>query len=613
MLEQLSSPALLKGLTLSQKQALAQEIRDKIIKTVSENGGHLASNLGAVELTIALHSVLDAPRDQLIFDVGHQCYTHKLLTGRYEAFGTLRQQGGLSGFTRPDESAYDLVASGHASDSLSLALGLARARDLQGDSRAVVAVLGDGALTGGMCYEALNDAGQRNTRLVIVLNDNEMSISKNVGSMSKYLTHMRQSSLYRRFKQRLRQAVNRMPKGGGRMERLLTRIKEALKTLLVGDRFFDSLDIDYLGPIDGHDIEEMEKIFKSALTYDRPVVVHVVTKKGKGYPQAEDTPDKYHALSPKNAAPAKGRSCAALVGKWLVEAGARDEKLACISAAMLSGTGLATFERAFPERCFDVGIAEEHAAALAAGMAINGVKPYLALYSTFLQRACDQINITICLNRAPVRLLIDRGGLNGPDGETHQGVFDLGLLRALPGLTLCAPSSLLELKAMLDMSLEAKGPFAIRYPKALPEGDESETLIPYSWGWLKDGQDACLISYGQTLPEAMEAEPLLEKQGVSVCVVSARFLKPIDEASVKKIFASCPRVFVAEDSVFCGSLYEELSALRPQGTRVYGRCVPDQYIPQGSVLEQLRLCGLDARSLCAWIEKELASEARHES
>ena len=604
-MEQLSSPALLKGLTLGQKQALAQEIRGKIIETVSENGGHLASNLGAVELTIALHSVLDAPRDQLVFDVGHQCYAHKLLTGRYEAFGTLRQKGGLSGFTRPDESAYDLVASGHASDSLSLALGLARARDLQGDGRAVVAVLGDGALTGGMCYEMLNDAGQRHTRLVIVLNDNEMSISRNVGSMSKHLTHMRQSGLYRRFKQRLRQAVNRMPKGGGRMERMLTRIKDALKTLLVGDRFFDSLDIDYLGPIDGHDIGEMERILKSALTYDRPVVVHVVTKKGKGYPPAEDTPDKYHSLPPKNAASAKGSSCATAVGKWLVEAGARDEKLACISAAMLSGTGLDAFECAFPRRCFDVGIAEEHAAALAAGMAINGVKPYLALYSTFLQRAYDQININICLNRAPVRLLIDRGGLNGPDGETHQGVFDLSLLRALPGLTLCAPSSLQELRAMLDMSLEARGPIAIRYPKALPEGEESEKLIPGSWGWLKDGKDACLISYGQTLPEAMAAAALLEREGISMCVVSARFLKPIDQASLDKIFADFPRVFVAEDSVFCGSLYEEICALCPEHARVFGRCVPDRYIPQGSVSEQLGLCGLDAQSLCAWIREEL--------
>ncbi len=608
MLEKLSSPADLKKLSLSEKQALAGEMRGVIIDTVLENGGHFASNLGAVELTIALHSVLDCPKDKLLFDVGHQSYAHKLLTGRYARFGTLRQQGGISGFTRPDESEYDLVASGHASDSLSLALGLARARDLKGEDHAVVAVLGDGALTGGMCYEALNDAGQSLARMVIVLNDNEMSISKNVGSVSRHLTHMRQSSGYRSMKQRLRGLITRLPKGGKRTEKLLSRVKNALKALLINDRFFDSLGVDYLGPIDGHDIGEIEKVLRSALSYDRPVVVHVVTRKGKGYPPAEQTPDKYHSLSPKTGTDAGGVSCARVVGEWLLDNARRDETLACVSAAMLGGTGLDVFHKAHPERCFDVGIAEEHAAALAAGLALDGIKPYLALYSTFLQRAYDQINLDICLNRAPVRLLIDRGGFNGPDGETHQGVFDVGLLRAMPHLTLCAPSHTGELKAMLDLSRDASVPFAVRYPKQLPEGEYESGLQVGRWKTLRSGKDVCIIAYGAILKEAGEACERLKEIGIEAALVNARFLKPLDETLLRELFSGYGRVFVPEDCVGPGSLGEAVAALSPRTVDVLTRCVPDAYIPQGTVKQQTLACGLDAQSLAFWVSDAMAKE-----
>ncbi len=593
MLETISSPAQLKTMSLAQKQALAGEIRKTITDTVLLNGGHLASNLGAVELTIALHSVLSAPKDKIFFDVGHQCYAHKLLTGRYARFDTLRKMGGVSGFTRPGESEYDHAASGHASDAISLALGMARARDLCGEDYAVAAVVGDGALTGGMCYEALNDAGQSKARMLIVLNDNEMSISRNVGSLSKHLTHMRQSSLYRSFKQYLRKLINRMPRGSRFTEKLLTRIKDSLKTLFVSDLFFDSLDIEYLGPIDGHDIREMERVMKSALTYDKPVVVHVITKKGKGYAPAEEIPDRFHSVPPKDASlEENGETAAAKVGEWLLEKAKADPDIVCVSAAMLSGTGLDAFSKENPERCFDVGIAEEHAAAMAAGLALGGKKPYLALYSTFLQRAYDQMNTDIALNRAPVRLLVDRSGLNGPDGETHQGVFDTGLLRGLPGMTVCAPASILELKQILELSLKNDRPMAIKYPKKLPAGEITVFSIG-EWEEMRAGTDVCLIAYGRMVSIALETANALKENGVSAGVANARFLKPIDETMLSRILNSYPLIYTLEDTVLAGSLGEEIATRSEGKTKVVVKCAPDRFIPSGTISQQLDFCGLD--------------------
>ena len=572
---------------------------------MNENGGHLASNLGTVEMTIALHSVLNAPTDKLIFDVGHQCYTHKLLTGRNESFNTLRKFGGISGFTRPYESEYDLVASGHASDSISLALGFAKARDLKGEDYNVAVVLGDGALTGGMCYEALNDAGQSKTRMLIVLNDNEMSISHNVGSMSKHLTHMRQSNFYRGFKQFLRKLINRMPKGGGRLERFLSRIKDSLKALLVSDMFFEALNIEYLGPIDGHDIKEMERVFKTALTYEKPVVVHVVTKKGYGYEPAEKNPSAYHGVNAKShASEEKAVSCGKAVSDWLIKKAATDDTLVCISAAMLSGTGLDTFSTVYPDRCFDVAIAEAHGAAFAAGLALNGMKPYIALYSTFAQRAYDQININICLNRAPVKILIDRSGLNGPDGETHQGVFDTGFLSALPNLTVAAPATVNELYRMLSLSYESCEPFAVKYPKALPEGNKCDAFLIGSWHTAHKGHDVAIITYGRMLSVAEKALDLLKAYGLEPTLVNARFIKPIDVKLLQKIINSHKLIFVVEDSVESGSLGQKIS----EYTKSVSLCVPDSYIPAGTVEEQLKLCGLDAETIADKIMRKARKE-----
>ncbi|MCR4622010.1 MAG: 1-deoxy-D-xylulose-5-phosphate synthase [Clostridiales bacterium] len=616
MLEKIDSPRQLKSLSLKEKQALAGEIREKIIDTVSRNGGHLASNLGAVELTIALHSVLDAPKDKLLFDVGHQCYAHKLLTGRYERFSSLRKAGGISGFTRRDESEYDEVNSGHASDSVSLALGMARARELRGEDCNIALVLGDGALTGGMVYEALNDAGLSCAKMLIVLNDNEMSISKNVGSLAKHLTRMRQSGGYRGLKQSVKKLIYRLPKGGKSTERLFTRIKNAVKALFVSDQFFESLEIEYLGPIDGHDIGEMERVFSKALTYDVPVLVHVVTKKGKGYPPAEETPGLFHGVGPFDRLTGKPlrtraeHSCGKAVANWLISRAETNKRICAVSAAMLDGTGLSAFNDAFPDRCFDVGIAEGHAAGMAAGMALNGMKPYLALYSTFMQRAYDQINLNICLNRAPVTLLIDRSGLNGADGETHQGVFDTSLLCGLPGLCVAVPASINELERMMELSLEADMPFAVKYPKSLPEGHSDAVFGIGEWDKTRNGHAACIISCGRMLKTANEAADKLASSGIDCAIVNARFLKPLDEALLKQVFAENRFVFTLEDSVRTGSLGEEIASRAPAGVHVRLLCVPDKYIPAGSAEEQLKMCALDAESVAGAVYETLKEGER---
>ena len=607
MLEKIASPRDLAALSLKDKELLAQEIRDVILDTVSENGGHLASNLGSVEMTIAMHSVFHAPQDKIVFDVGHQCYAHKLLTGRFGTFSTLRKKDGISGFTRNKESEYDTVCSGHASDSLSLALGFARARDLRNGKENVVAVLGDGALTGGMCYEALNDAGQNKDRLIILLNDNEMSISRNVGAMSRYLTHLRQSRLYRGFKQLVRETINRMPRGGKRTERLFSKIKDALKVLFVRDTFFDSLGVDYLGPVDGHDIKEMQRVFENAKGYDRPVVIHCVTQKGKGYPPAQREPNRFHGVAPFDKATGVSRkpaekTCGKTACEFLIEKAKSDERIVCISAAMLSGTGMEDYAAAFPKRCFDVGIAEEHAMAMAAGMALGGKRPFVAMYATFLQRAADQININVCLNGAPVTVLVDRYGLNGADGETHQGVFANALLSPLPGLTIAVPSDRRALERMLEMSPELNGPLAICYGKTLPEGNDEGKILPGTWKTVREEKDVCLITYGRLLHrvEAMSGFTL----------VDARFIKPVDRELLSRLRTTHRVFFVAEEMVKAGGIGEAVTDFfaADKEVCVYTRCIPDRYIPCGTTDEQLTMCGLDNDSLKQWMKAGLNHE-----
>ena len=616
MLETISSPKDLKALTLGQKKALAEEIRSEILNTVSKNGGHLASNLGTVELTIALHSVMDLPSDKLIFDVGHQCYTHKLLTGRQDAFHTLRKSGGISGFTRIDESEYDVNCSGHASDSISLAVGMAKARDLMGGKEKIAVLLGDGALSGGMCFEALNDAGQSRTPLVIVLNDNEMSISKNVGAISKYLTHMRQSGIYRGFKQFVRSLVDKLPSGGKGTRKFLTRMKDAFKSLVVSDSFFGSLDVEYLGPIDGHDIRELERVLKKAFTYDKPVVVHAVTKKGKGYRFAEEQPHKFHGVDPFNPATGeplkkKAPTMGAFAAAKLAEMGNGNQSVAAITAGMLDGTGLECFRKIHPERCYDVGISEEHAAALAAGMSLKGMRPYLAVYSTFLQRAYDQVNIDICLNKVPVTLLIDRAGLNGADGETHQGVFDVSLLMGLPNLTICSPATRQELMRDMELSLEQSGPFAIRYPKTLPEGNY-EPFEAGVWEEVEPISDNVIITFGRMTEICGRVCEKLKEKGISAGLVNARTLKPMDEKELKRIAETAKHVFTVEDDMLPGS-FGNAAAGRLRTYRhdldITVLALPERYIPAGSIEQQLKMCGLDADTITSKMITKIQEQA----
>lgn len=613
MLNRIHSPRDLKALTAAERRELAAEIRAELIQTVSQTGGHLASNLGSVELTIALHTVFDAPEDCIVFDVGHQAYTHKILTGRAGRMCSLRQKGGLSGFPRLAESQYDVNCAGHASDAISVALGLARARDLRGENHRVVAVVGDGALTGGLCYEALNDAGQRQTSLMIVLNDNAMSISRNVGAMSAHLTHMRQSGVYLSFKQALRRLLGRIPRVGNRLFRLLSRLRDSLRSLFIADTFFDSLNIEYLGPIDGHDTEEMIRTFARAREMKEPVVIHVVTRKGCGYQPAENQPERFHGVAPfmvetGEAYQEGGASSGTIAAEELIRRARTDGRIACLSAAMLNGTGMEDFAKAFPERCFDVGIAEAHEITMASGLALGGMKPYAAIYSTFLQRAYDHVMMEMCLNRAPLTLLIDRAGLNGADGETHQGVYDLAFLRAMPNLIVAAPRDGGELRALLRLSFAVEAPMAIRYPKSLADTPCAEPMEIGKWHQLREGSDLSLIACGRMVDTALAVSANLEARGIEARVINARFIKPMDEAMLARVAAERAPVITLEDGVVAGGFGEGVRRALPAGLNVFNVGVPDRFIAHASVKEQMQECEMDAESVTALALRALGKE-----
>ncbi|MBQ1257080.1 MAG: 1-deoxy-D-xylulose-5-phosphate synthase [Clostridia bacterium] len=613
MLKNIKSPADVKCLTMKEKYALSEEIREALLDIVSETGGHLASNLGSIEMTVALHSVFDAPKDKLVFDVGHQAYAHKMLTGRFDRMRTIRKKGGLSGFTRIEESEYDANCAGHASDSISIALGMARARKLKNEDYHVVCVVGDGALTGGMCYEALNDAGHTKTPMIIVLNDNAMSISSNVGAMSKHLTNMRQSNAYRQIKQKIRRMLERIPRMGKPAVRVLSKIRDVFKSLLINDLFFDALGIEYLGPVDGHDIAEMERVFARAKLYDEPVLIHVVTKKGRGYSYAEVEPEQYHGVQPFDmksgeAKKASGKSAGAIAVKKLIELAEKDERIVAVSAAMLAGTGLDVFEKAYPERTYDVGIAEEHAVSMAAGLALGGMKPYVALYSTFLQRSFDQVMMDVCLNNAPVTFLIDRAGLNGADGETHQGIFDMAYLRMIPNLIVAAPADTAELAHLIDLSADTFSPMAIRYPKSLAFSDAEKTFGIGQWDKISEGKDITLIAAGRMVEIAMEAREKLSVSGVSASVVNARFIKPMDETMLDAIRDGQMPVVVLEDGIVEGGMGEEV--MRQLKSRGFSSSIdfigaPDAFIAHASIAEQTKDNRMDAESVAQCALKAL--------
>ena len=612
MLKDIQNPSELKKLSIRELEALAAEIREELIQTVSETGGHLASNLGIVELTLAMHYVYDCPEDKFVFDVGHQSYVHKLLTGRYERFSTLRTQGGLSGFPDADESIYDTFVAGHASTAISAALGLARTRDIMHGENHIVAVVGDGALTGGMCYEALNDAGQSKTPMTVILNDNEMSISPNVGALRHYLDGLRQSKSYRAFKRGVRRWLEKIPRIGVPIFHLIEKLRDALKLLFVDGQFFEALGFVYLGPIDGHDIKHMIRVLKRAREDQRPVMVHVLTQKGKGYRPAENHPDEYHGVVPFYIESGKSRSampsvsCGKIVAHQLSEAAYSDIRVCVTSAAMVAGTGMEEFQKNHPDRFFDVGIAEEHAVTMAAGMASAGMKPYVAIYSTFMQRCYDQMMNDVCRCNLPVTFLLDRSGFVGADGKTHQGLYDLSYMRSMPNLVIAAPRDVRDLKKLVDLSLSLNAPMAIRYPKEgldLGAGMAAQQELKVGeWELLSDGADVVFFAAGPMVQTAMQASIELMGKQIQAAVVDARFIKPMDETLLLKKSKEARIVVTLEENTVMGGLGEGIAHVLAAHHCVKPMLIlgaPDDFVAQGSISEQRNACELSVDAICA--------------
>ncbi len=603
-LNNLLSPDQLKSCSEEELQALAEEMRQRIIETVQKNGGHLASNLGVVELTLALHRVFACPEDKLIFDVGHQCYAHKLLTGRQQLFDGLRKTDGLSGFPSRAESEYDAFADGHASTAISAAVGLCRARDLQGQSHKVVAVVGDGAMTGGMCYEALNDVGQRKTPLIIVLNDNEMSIDKNVGALSQHLTHMRVSRGWLGTKKVVSEGLRRIPLAGKGLYRMFRRVKNSVRNVFVKDRFFSSLGIRYFGPIDGHDIQEMERVFRRVRDMQEPVVVHVVTTKGKGNAQAEEMPERYHGVSPSGKK--GGASFGSAAGAYITGLAEENEKICVVTAAMTDSTGFGPFRMKYPKRLFDVGIAEEHAVTLASGLAAGGMRPVVAVYETFMQRGFDQMLMDVCLQKLPVLFLMDRAGLGADDGPTHHGVFALPMLQSMPGLVVWAPRCVKEMEGMLAAAFMQEGPVAILYPRAEEEGQpEFGRFVPGKWETLRRGEDGAILTFSSMVKTAMDAAARLEEKGISMTVVNASQLSPLDEETLTRL-AKMP-LYTLEESQLIGGFGSRVAQvcgrhkLQPPRMQLG---IPDEFVPFGDRRELLRRLEMDDGSIARKIVED---------
>lgn len=610
LISSLKLPDDLKSLNADQLNIVASEIREYMIRTVADNGGHLAASLGVVELAVALHSSYNSPIDRIIWDVGHQSYPHKLLTGRWDQFLTLRQHEGLCGFPKPSESEHDPFTTGHSSTSISAALGLALARDYEGKDFKVVAVIGDGALTGGMAYEALNHAGHIKANIRVVLNDNKMSISSNVGGMSAYLGRIRSDPKYSRIKKDFEQFVNRVPLIGKRLVDSAEKIKGGLKYLIMPGIIFEELGFTYFGPVDGHNIAAVKNVIKQADKMNGPVLVHVVTEKGKGYYFAEKSPEIFHGIGPfdlSNGLPLKKKKSFTytdIFGQTLLKLGRDNQKIVAITAAMTAGTGLTKFSREYPERFYDVGIAEQHGVTLAAALAAGGMRPVVAIYSTFLQRAYDQILHDTCLQKLPVVFAVDRAGIIGEDGETHQGLFDLSFMRSIPNMTIMAPANEDELQHMLFTALDYReGPVAIRYPRDKVEGVEltEPQLLPWGKGdLLRRGEDLLIVAAGSVVKTAMDAAEKLFWQGIKTAVINARFVKPLDEELILSWARKCKRVITIEENVLAGGfgsgvmeLFEKRGLIIP----VKRLGVDDQFIGHGSRAQMLSRCNLDADSI----------------
>ncbi|MBQ8507906.1 MAG: 1-deoxy-D-xylulose-5-phosphate synthase [Clostridia bacterium] len=610
MLKDIKNPAQLKDMSIRDLQALAEEIRTELVGAVAECGGHLASNLGVVELTIAMHRVFDCPEDKFVFDVGHQSYVHKLLTGRYEQFHSLRKEGGISGFPSAEESEYDCFVAGHASTAISAALGMARTRDIMHAENRIIAVVGDGALTGGMCYEALNDAGQSETPLIVILNDNEMSISRNVGALSRHLDRMRQSKGYKNLKSSVRRGLGKIPGVGQPIVRCFEKLKNSIKAFFIDDKFFEALGFTYIGPVDGHNLKQLIRVLKRAKDDKRPLLIHVVTQKGRGYQPAENHPDTFHGVAPFYVESGKSRKdesevgCGSIVAQQLSEMAQSDIRLCVVSAAMPTGTGMTGFQEAHPERFFDVGIAEEHAVTMAAGMASAGMKPYVAIYSTFMQRAYDQILNDVCRCELPVTFLLDRAGFVGADGATHQGLFDLSYLRSMPNMIIAAPRDVRDLKKLVELSTAVNKPMAIRYPKAGmdlgPGIAAQEPLEIGKWELLSSGADVMFYAVGPMVQIAMQASIELMGKGIHAGVVDARFIKPMDEKLLLDTAKEAKLAVVLEENTLCGGLGEGIMRILSENgakVRAIALGAPDRFVPHARISQQRKACGLSVEEI----------------
>ncbi len=609
-LENIDSPEDLKLLGIDDLEVLSKEIRKEIIHTVSCTGGHLASNLGVVELTLALHYVFESPEDRMVWDVGHQCYTHKLITGRRKQFHTLRQYKGISGFPKPAESPHDQFGTGHSSTSISAALGMALARDLKGEDYHVIAIIGDGAMTAGLSFEALNNAGHLKVPMIVVLNDNEMSISKNVGAISKYLNKILTTDFYKRIKKDTKNILEGIPRLGTSMSRFAHKLEETVKGFFLPGQLFEEFGFNYIGPVDGHNIRELIETFQSIKDLKEPLLIHVITKKGRGYDPSEQDPSCFHGIGPFDKVSGKAVSTSdrpsysAVFGNCLVELAEKKDSIVAITAAMKEGTGLKGFAERFPERFFDVGIAEPHAVTFAAGLAKDGFRPVVAIYSTFLQRAYDEIIHDVALQGLPVVFAIDRAGLVGEDGPTHHGVFDISYLRHIPNMVVMAPKDEAELRMMLEFATELNGPSSIRFPRgrAIEEFPQPpQTLRLGEAEVLLEGKDIAIVAAGNMVYPAYRAALELMEEGISLSVVNARFIKPLDSHLLAQIAQNHSAVLTVEENAVAGgfgsSVLETLSSMGMKELNIRLLGIPDTFIEHGDLKSLRRLLELDVEGI----------------
>ena len=606
-------PEDLRNMSYDELELLSYEMRDFLVESVSKTGGHLASNLGIVEIAIALHKCFNTPEDKIVWDVGHQTYVHKVLTGRIDGFKNLRQLGGMSGFPKVCESEYDLFDTGHSSSSISLGLGLAAARDLKGEDYKVVSVIGDGAMTGGLAYEALNNAGSMNTNFIVVLNDNGMSISQNTGGLSRSLGRITSTDKYIHMKTQVKKGFKKVPVIGESVITGIHNAKENIKYAVIDGILFEELGFKYIGPVNGHDIKEMCETLEHAKGINGPVLIHAVTDKGKGYSKAEENPDVFHGIGPFDIDTGKPlkksdvKSYSAVFGDKLSEMAEKDDSIVAISAAMVDGVGLEGFRKKFPDRFFDVGIAEEHAVTFSAGLAKAGLRPFFAVYSSFLQRAYDEIVEDICLQNLPVTLCIDRAGVVGADGETHHGLFDMAYLKSLPNMTVLAPKDGQELEKMLELSMIIDGPCAIRYPRgSAPELGKSQQITKGKAYQIKRGTDAEIWAVGSMVKNAMEAADILKKEGIGVSVINVATIAPLDSKKLLSSAEKYPLLITVEDGIVTGGVGESIRSLvADSDAKVINLGWPDKFIEHGTQEQLYAKYGLDAQSIADTVKKNL--------